>query len=122
LSNKCKEISKLAEENEVLKAQIALFRDNSKALVSQVDEIEKEKTDQAFKLKESNSTIEIWKSQLNESKAKEVILNDQLVNLNAMVASIQNQLEEKNTCLESSQQALSKEKLLLEISNRPTFI
>ena len=89
--NKSKEINKLADENEVLKAQIALFRDSSKALVSQVEEIEKEKTEQAIKLNESNSKIEILQRQLNESKAKEVSSNNQLDNLNAMVASIQNQ-------------------------------
>ena len=40
---KSNEISKLAEENEVLKAQIDLYRESSKALASQVDEIDKEK-------------------------------------------------------------------------------
>ena len=40
---KSNEISKLAEENEVLKAQIDLYRESSKALTSQVDEIDKKR-------------------------------------------------------------------------------
>ena len=68
--NKRNEISKLVEDNELLKAQIVLFRESTDALHSESEKLEKEKTDQAIRLTELHEIIDQLKTKLKESNTR----------------------------------------------------